>query len=269
MSVSAQRGLIPARAGKTEEQLFEYLDTAAHPRAGGENSRPETPPSTQSGSSPRGRGKPELFQLAAVRPGLIPARAGKTRRSPASRSTPAAHPRAGGENLANTSTRSAPRGSSPRGRGKRRERRHEARRTRLIPARAGKTLGLRRTLCARPAHPRAGGENPRRMAVLTRGCGSSPRGRGKHFRRSDRCDRRRLIPARAGKTHTVHARHGRPTAHPRAGGENVAGLPCGYVARGSSPRGRGKPRGRGLHRAVSGLIPARAGKTLKVPQNAI
>ena len=50
-------------------------------------------------------------------------------------------------------------------------------------------------------------------------------------------------------------------AHPRAGGENSARAAAIGPLLGSSPRGRGKPRGRGCGAGVCGLIPARAGKT--------
>ena len=52
-------------------------------------------------------------------------------------------------------------------------------------------------------------------------------------------------------------------AHPRAGGENPYGYSPSAVILGSSPRGRGKRRRAGLDERVNGLIPARAGKTLK------
>ena len=53
----------------------------------------------------------------------------------------------------------------------------------------------------------------------------------------------------------------RPSAHPRAGGENIQTAWEGIKTGGSSPRGRGKPRqGRCRSHGV-GLIPARAGKT--------
>ena len=51
-------GLIPAHAGKTEEQLFEYLDTAAHPRSRGENPFSPRIANVRAGSSPLTRGKP-------------------------------------------------------------------------------------------------------------------------------------------------------------------------------------------------------------------
>ena len=54
------------------------------------------------------------------------------------------------------------------------------------------------------------------------------------------------------------------TAHPRAGGENSSTKPTPCTRRGSSPRGRGKPRARARGHACARLIPARAGKTGRV-----
>ena len=50
---------------------------------------------------------------------------------------------------------------------------------------------------------------------------SSPRGRGKRSLAGDLDERVRLIPARAGKTRERPTRRAVPTAHPRAGGENL------------------------------------------------
>ncbi|EFW09847.1 hypothetical protein HMPREF9005_1171 [Actinomyces sp. oral taxon 178 str. F0338] len=50
------------------------------------------------GSSPRVRGKPRAGLQEAARGGLIPARAGKTRRATRRGWAPWAHPRACGEN---------------------------------------------------------------------------------------------------------------------------------------------------------------------------
>ena len=90
------------------------------------------------------------------------------------------------------------------------------------------------------AHPRAGGENLAREIGTRLPHGSSPRGRGKPSL-FGLCDGEGgLIPARAGKTAPLPTPIGDPTAHPRAGGENLCdGLEVVGVA-GSSPRGRGK-----------------------------
>ena len=152
-------GLIPARAGKTTVRETQTGDGGAHPRAGGENScckywapwgaaHPrmggenaviDTLIADRAGSSPRGRGKRLEAAVVLLILRLIPARAGKTRTRTLSISPSRAHPRAGGENggvATSTATRT---GSSPRGRGKRRNEQVCGHAAGLIPARAGKT----------------------------------------------------------------------------------------------------------------------------------
>ena len=152
------------------------------------------------GSSPRVRGKPGHASRAGQRDGLIPARAGKTRRS---RRIDGPRP-----------------GSSPRVRGKPRRSCCSMDNRGLIPARAGKTGSFVAVSITPKAHPRACGENPRRTVTLSAIRGSSPRVRGKHKDRKTGKPTIGLIPARAGKT----GRHWPLVvlfqAHPRACGEN-------------------------------------------------
>ena len=96
-----------------------------------------------------------VFSLA----GLIPARAGKTPVSGWVLYMLQAHPRAGGENCERAARGDECRGSSPRGRGKLRERHPTNTPARLIPARAGKTGRAAHSPAGLAAHPRAGGEN--------------------------------------------------------------------------------------------------------------
>ena len=91
-------GLIPARAGKTPTPDTRAGPEAAHPRAGGENHRTRRSGCPPNGSSPRGRGKLTGGWAETMEVRLIPARAGKTRRSTTPRAPSEAHPRAGGEN---------------------------------------------------------------------------------------------------------------------------------------------------------------------------
>ena len=192
--------LIPARAGKTRSTPTDPWSCQAHPRAGGENYERKTGQPITAGSSPRGRGKPDEGTLCVVSVRLIPARAGKTKRATRRAQPLRAHPRAGGENLAEQGWDVPALGSSPRGRGKpprRLDRRHEGG---LIPARAGKTLSRPTTATSSRAHPRAGGENLIGVAADLSAQGSSPRGRGKRTRPHQRRRSRGLIPARAGKT---------------------------------------------------------------------
>ena len=159
------------------------------------------------------------------------------------------------------SCRRNPEGSSPRVRGKRISRIPRISGPGLIPARAGKTdLAYPPDLGA-GAHPRACGENRLSCASTPVGSGSSPRVRGKHRRRPVRQQRRRLIPARAGKTSLRRAAMRSCSAHPRACGENAHDVSAPVDPRGSSPRVRGKLPGSAMSMRCPGLIPARAGKT--------
>ena len=72
------RGLIPAHAGKTIRRTRSRTKVGAHPRSRGENGHGRGEPVNQAGSSPLTRGKRVDEQAANVRPGLIPAHAGKT-----------------------------------------------------------------------------------------------------------------------------------------------------------------------------------------------
>ena len=254
-------GLIPARAGKTGFLRPGHRRQRAHPRAGGENRVVNHVTTWQIGSSPRGRGKPKTVKVTVLEPRLIPARAGKTRPTSHPAAKTAAHPRAGGENASQVRIICVGAGSSPRGRGKRQvERRHEGV-AGLIPARAGKTDMLMRYLGRQRAHPRAGGENAISIGAGIAFVGSSPRGRGKPYGLPARDRRRRLIPARAGKTAIKRSRSAMRAAHPRAGGENSSSASPRTKKSGSSPRGRGKLRRHPRRKDQARLIPARAGKT--------
>ena len=241
----------------------------------------------ENNSSPRGRGKQDQSPRTHPTPRLIPAWAEKTAAAPGPESQPRAHPRVGGENGISRGGLTLLGGSSPRGRGKRRMVLTTGWPVRLIPARAGKTGRQGRPAHRRPAHPRAGGENPVQRYGFSLRYGSSPRGRGKPLIAVAENHSSRLIPARAGKQNPssgahhlrglIPARAGKTTrlrrcptkrsAHPRAGGENESLVGAG-VGGGSSPRGRGKPEV-GLSDGVPvRLMPARAGKTERAPTSA-
>ena len=171
--------LIPARAGKTEYRQLSQKTGTAHPRACGENC--ETRPKTYAtpGSSPRVRGKQPSSSSSPVKPGLIPARAGKTVFDCGEVLHDGAHPRACGENLKSPPTPLPDPGSSPRVRGKPTAVFRWDSGLRLIPARAGKTRSRRRRIGRGWAHPRACGENQEFGILQVARLGSSPRVRGK------------------------------------------------------------------------------------------
>ena len=172
-----------------------------------------------------------------------------------------AHPRVGGENVWTRWRPRCPKGSSPRGRGKRRPAPPVRRRRGLIPAWAGKTHHARSRPAMAEAHPRVGGENLKTPWFQCSRWGSSPRGRGKHEAWAFDADSGRLIPAWAGKTLMVSAAGSVIPAHPRVGGENRLLVRVRRRPDGSSPRGRGKPCRAGRLRSGRRLIPAWAGKT--------
>ena len=159
------------------------------------------------GSSPRGRGKPIVVEVAEHSDGLIPARAGKTTPAGGPGAASRAHPRAGGENLRLGRSGVKLGGSSPRGRGKRQIGLAHQLLQRLIPARAGKTAHTETSSSTPRPHPRAGGENGSLSSCRLDGEGSSPRGRGKPCPSPLTSRERRLIPARAGKTQLEGCRH--------------------------------------------------------------
>ena len=197
---SADRGLIPACAGKTSAASSMASKAWAHPRVCGEN--PElliTFPRVE-GSSPRVRGKrPPLIQTCRLS-GLIPACAGKTIRASDGRAPRRAHRRVCGENPLVRASIAWSAGSSPRVRGKQGPAVPRERALRLIPACAGKT-GSRHLRQPRPtAHPRVCGENGAGARTLTVDLGSSPRVRGKQTKEKSRNFNEGLIPACAGKT---------------------------------------------------------------------
>ena len=73
------RGLIPAHAGKTDQESPQRAIRGAHPRSRGENPARSRLRSRVAGSSPLTRGKQQDADRLACPPGLIPAHAGKTR----------------------------------------------------------------------------------------------------------------------------------------------------------------------------------------------
>ena len=151
--------LIPAHAGKTLCPRRHASDRRAHPRSRGENEGACNTVHGRAGSSPLTRGK-------------------RYRRG-AERSAARAHPRSRGENIADRSATSSHPGSSPLTRGKRIYRRPRTRTRRLIPAHAGKTVGVAVEINDARAHPRSRGENSSHSRSAQASPGSSPLTRGK------------------------------------------------------------------------------------------
>ena len=131
--------LIPAWAGNTGSMSTIRLIPAAHPRVGGEYVEILTLDREADGSSPRGRGIPELGRRRVSVRGLIPAWAGNTWVPSSWVLSCWAHPRVGGEYTSCPRPRDDATGSSPRGRGIHKIFLQTPPAARLIPAWAGNT----------------------------------------------------------------------------------------------------------------------------------
>ena len=134
----------------------------------------------------------------------------------------------------------------------------------LIPACAGKTNSPVNLPSHLPAHPRVCGENHYARSIPRMYSGSSPRVRGKLSPSRYASHARRLIPACAGKTVPRGVFAVPRRAHPRVCGENTGCRPRAEAKLGSSPRVRGKPFALRSDNTPSRLIPACAGKTLRI-----
>ena len=170
---------IPAYAGKTMRLSHGDDIVSEHPRVCGENPVLVRWNSSQTGTSPRMRGKLNHGGTVRQRNRNIPAYAGKTHRSLRRLRRRSEHPRVCGENRSVSRRFASFAGTSPRMRGK--PQRQPAVRLirRNIPAYAGKTSFPGKQAGAAPEHPRVCGENPSRVAATRPTQGTSPRMRGK------------------------------------------------------------------------------------------
>lgn len=111
-------GLIPARAGKTDEIAARLGLTRAHPHSRGEHALPRPPACAPSGSSPLTRGTQHFVSPVIFFRRLIPARAGgNTSACQPWGGSFRAHPRSRGEHVPHWNAEEVCGGSSPLARG--------------------------------------------------------------------------------------------------------------------------------------------------------
>ena len=152
------------------------------------------------GSSPLARGLQYAGYHHEFLPGIIPARAGFTRRRGGAATPPADHPRSRGVYLAATSRPCMTAGSSPLARGLLSTPVRCRSTTGIIPARAGFTSNTCAGSTQRWDHPRSRGVYPDRDVREGALRGSSPLARGLRGGAAEQPPRPRIIPARAGFT---------------------------------------------------------------------
>ena len=146
----------------------------------------------------RGKHFDSCQQFAVFR--ITPAHAGKTRPRRPVDSHNGDHPRACGENPYFLDKEKAFPGSPPRMRGKREGTIDRLVGSGITPAHAGKTICNRDPRVGSRDHPRACGENCKRLGLHSKVAGSPPRMRGKLIE-SDFCFAASgITPAHAGKT---------------------------------------------------------------------
>lgn len=92
--------------------------------------------------------------------------------------------------------------------------------------------------------------------------GLPPRGRGKDKSGGEGGTLRRITPAWAGKSGSIHGFGSLTQDHPRMGGEKCTGKGEKGEAAGSPPRWRGKVRASRLTVGDGGITPAWAGKSM-------
>ena len=133
------RGLIPARAGNTQEESAAARRYRAHPRSRGEHANALPRTLRNLGSSPLARGTLAILTRHDQPDGLIPARAGNTDARLQHSARTGAHPRSRGEHIIWDMAYGVALGSSPLARGTRLVALLPSPSPGLIPARAGNT----------------------------------------------------------------------------------------------------------------------------------
>ena len=171
-------GIIPACAGSTPSCTGASRPRRDHPRMRGEHLCRKCVDSIRRGSSPHARGARPMERAQHRAEGIIPACAGSTRGAPWTICSRRDHPRMRGEHVYFIDKSYRQRGSSPHARGAHQSLTRLSGGTRIIPACAGSTAGVRYLLRLRRDHPRMRGEHPARPMALDALHGSSPHARG-------------------------------------------------------------------------------------------
>ena len=257
----ADGGIIPARAGFTSATPSAARPGPDHPRSRGVYVLSRSNHPLKGGSSPLARGLRSPEAAGAGLGGIIPARAGFTRPSPASSRRTRDHPRSRGVYRSDQGATTCPSGSSPLARGLQEPGRSSRTCPGIIPARAGFTAPLDGARLPRSDHPRSRGVYCARSPSRSRRGGSSPLARGLRRGRPRLGPEVGIIPARAGFTRAPGTGTVRGRDHPRSRGVYPLQAMSLASPRGSSPLARGLLRGPRTPVRREGIIPARAGFT--------
>ena len=210
--------IIPARAGFTSNGCPTTPRPGDHPRSRGVYRAPRRSHPGCAGSSPLARGLPGYKGWRVIVMGIIPARAGFTRRRVTLTGDFRDHPRSRGVYVTHTMFRLPETGSSPLARGLLLTLIPDLADRRIIPARAGFTPPGHHCRGRRWDHPRSRGVYGPPRPGPRGGPGSSPLARGLRLTRGAAGASEGIIPARAGFTAVPAQHRAGPADHPRSRG---------------------------------------------------
>ncbi len=252
---------IPAGAGNRIASSTSQQESPVHPRGRGEQPTTEIMLTTYAGSSPRARGTAHSAGSDGTPVRFIPAGAGNSQISTASRTASTVHPRGRGEQLAIGQLRVNTDGSSPRARGTDYRSASERNQVRFIPAGAGNSTRQQTARPPPPVHPRGRGEQFSVIVPTAQLSGSSPRARGTVMLPTNQRSYYRFIPAGAGNSDDHSLSPGSSPVHPRGRGEQQMSYVRWYGRDGSSPRARGTGSLPAVIAFTRRFIPAGAGNS--------
>ena len=209
---------IPACAGEARRRLCWPRRRRVHPRVCGGSFRCPCCGGLELGTSPRVRGKRPGLPRHHPGTGYIPACAGEATRTTTTSSRDRVHPRVCGGSSINELRYGIDVGTSPRVRGKRSGGPCGQQGIRYIPACAGEASRHRPTLGAARVHPRVCGGSAIHIVARHPEAGTSPRVRGKRWRKKIPIPNTRYIPACAGEALRATATRLDKWVHPRVCG---------------------------------------------------
>ena len=212
--------IIPARAGPTFIDIRLKVALTDHPRSCGANRVSQHSCSAKLGSSPLVRGQLVRLVMILTVVRIIPARAGPTPGAVVEEWCDSDHPRSCGANVVRIRRLTVLTGSSPLVRGQRRTVVLPRFAVRIIPARAGPTLGRRLVENHRTGSSPLVRGQPAHATYYLGVRGSSPLVRGQLSETAAEQEGNWIIPARAGPTSPTWCPKARSTDHPRSCGAN-------------------------------------------------
>ncbi|AIS02462.1 hypothetical protein SGLAU_32650 (plasmid) [Streptomyces glaucescens] len=209
--------------------------------------------------SPRPRGWSRGARPATARPRLLPAPAGMVPRSPTTRHSNSAAPRARGDGPPRAGPTEPGEVCSPRPRGWSRQPGDSLRSTHLLPAPAGMVPRRTTPRATSSAAPRARGDGPDYSLEAASWSSCSPRPRGWSSKAAGQVPDPRLLPAPAGMVPASRTARAERCTAPRARGDGPS-LPGRLAFPGRcSPRPRGWSQPAPRTGRADGLLPAPAG----------